>query len=161
MRRVHRSLKRNSISYTLSNSNFSFGVRIRGFIPPESSTFPLVFDSSISPPSRLRSPFNSIIPIAPPPITPFNSTLLNSNSSLRFQFLDRTPLSIPFPSPSITLPISLRLHPLRLPLFPPPLITTLLDYTPFDYNPVYLSLSLSIHSFDRDGWPRSRIESAK
>lgn len=161
MRGVHRSLKRNWIldAYALSNSNLTFlrGERGRGFTPP----FLLVFASSISslpsrstPSPRLdytRFQFHpsSIIPIALPPITPFNSTLLNSNSSLPFPFFDRIPLSIPFPfPPSITLapiPISLRLHPLCFLDYNPPRLRSL------RLHPFYLSLYLSIHSFDRDG----------
>lgn len=156
MRGVHRSLKRNWIldAYALSNSNLTFlrGERGRGFTPP----FLLVFASSISslpsrstPSPRLdytRFQFHpsSIIPIALPPITPFNSTLLNSNSSLPFPFFDRIPLSIPFPFPlSITLapiPISLRLHPLYFLDYNPPRLRSL------RLHPFYLSISRSIVS---------------
>lgn len=159
MRGVHRSLKRNWIldAYALSNSNLTFlrGERGRGFTPP----FLLVFASSISslpsrstPSSRLdytRFQFHpsSIIPIAFPPITPFNSTLLNSNSSLPFPFFDRISLSIPFPfPPSITIPLP-RFQSLFDYTPSTSLITTLPDYAPFDYTlSTYLSIPRSIVS---------------
>lgn len=159
-RSEHRSLKRNWIldACTLSNSSLTF-LRGEGIYPRIRRVVRFFWFSVL----RLHSPFDSFLDhsdrtsFSPDYTLQFFSTPIPSIPILR-------PLSIPFPFPSsITLasiPISLRLHPPRLPLLPLPSITTLLDYTPSDYT-LFLSLSHSIHSFDRDGWRMATVTNRK
>lgn len=162
-RSEHRSLKRNWIldACTLSNSSLTF-LRGEGIYPRIRRVVRFFWFSVL----RLHSPFDSFLDhsdrtsFSPDYTLQFFSTPIPSIPILR-------PLSIPFPFPSsITLasiPISLRLHPPRLSLLPPPSITTLLDYIPSDYTLSFsLSLTRSIASIAMVAvWPRSRIESAK
>lgn len=147
-RSEHRSLKRNWIldACTLSNSSLTF-LRGEGIYPRIRRVVRFFWFSVL----RLHSPFDSFLDhsdrtsFSPDYTLQFFSTPIPSIPILR-------PLSIPFPFPSsITLasiPISLRLHPLRLPS------------SPFDYNPPRLhslrlhplSLSLSLDPQLRSRW---------
>lgn len=161
-RSEHRSLKRNWIldACTLSNSSLTF-LRGEGIYLRIRRVVRFFWFSVL----RLHSPFDSFLDhsdrtsFSPDYTLQFFSTPIPSIPILR-------PLSIPFPFPSsITLasiPISLRLHPPRLPLLPPlrlqPFSITLPPITPS----FSLSLTRSIASIAMVAvWPRSRIESAK
>lgn len=160
-RSEHRSLKRNWIldACTLSNSSLTF-LRGEGIYPRIRRVVRFFWFSVL----RLHSPFDSFLDhsdrtsFSPDYTLQFFSTPIPSIPVLR-------PLSIPFPFPSsITLasiPISLRLHPLRLLssfLRLQPSSITLPPITPS----FSLSLTRSIASIAMVGvWPRSRIESAK
>lgn len=160
-RSEHRSLKRNWIldACTLSNSSLTF-LRGEGIYPRIRRVVRFFWFSVL----RLHSPFDSFLdhsdrtsfspdytlqffstPIPSIPVlrsrTPFNSISL--------PFLDYTCLDSNLSSitpPAITF------------LFPS--ITTLLDYTPSDYT-LFLSLSHSIHSFDRDGCRMATVTNRK
>lgn len=131
-RSEHWSLKRNWIldACTLSNSSLTF-LRGEGIYPRIRRVVRFFWFSVL----RLHSPFDSFLDhsdrtsFSPDYTLQFFSTPIPSIPILR-------PLSIPFPFPSsITLasiPISLRLHSLRLPS------------SPFDYNPPRLH-SLRLH----------------